>query len=464
MTKSKLNSFLEKAIQALRESKSVSQAANRLGLNERTLRKKFQKYSMHPPSHYIDDRNFDFLLSEEQKKAILSLYSSYHGSPKSVFKISTKLNIPKETVRKFLKENDLTHESLPVTTSEKKELTSDKLFQIVDELRDIRLVQSVQEKEYSLLKEESKKWRNFKKSVLDSILTTIVEHCKNYEPPKVQKFYKKCNDYSLIFPLQDFHWGKLSKKIDVGEKNEHNYDILKNAVKNAFDFLEDKVVKNGNPEIIYFTVGGDFLHIDSSKNTTTRGTPQDSESSFSHMIVSGVFEAINMVERLLLLSEKVKLIPTPGNHDKDTSVSLYCMVAFWFRNNPRVETLFGNISNACTFEDLKIQIKSRHYERYGNSLLCFSHGDGAAPKNMPLLIPQEARDLWADTKYTYFFVGHKHHKHVQDYYGVMQIQVPSIAGADRWHELNGFTSSNKGLTFYCVDKENGMFCEWFYNR
>jgi hypothetical protein len=46
----------------------------------------------------------------------------------------------------------------------------------------------------------------------------------------------------------------------------------------------------------------------------------------------------------------------------------------------------------------------------------------------------------------------------------MQIQVPSVAGADRWHELNGFTSSNKGLTFYCVDKESGMFCEWFYNR
>lgn len=467
--KKKFNNLIEKSLLTLKDSATVKEACVKLAVSERSLRRTFKKASLQSPAHYLNTKLLEESLTDEQKKLIIALYSDYAGKPKPISDISKKLNLPKEIIRNFIKENDLTHDGLPVTIKQKQNLTPEKLFSIVDELRDLNLSNNLEYKEKASLKEDAQKWRKFKNSILNSILPIFEKKVQNYNKQHEEKNEESLknsqnDEYALVIPLQDFHWGKLSKKIDVGPEHEHNFSILKKSLSDSVVFLQDKIEKNGKPEITYLTIGGDFLHVDSSKNETTKGTKQDSESTFSFMLVSGVFEMVNYIDKLILLSKKIKLIPTKGNHDSDSTISLYTMISFWYKDHPNVETYFGDLKNISEFEKLPIKIATRSYEKYGNTLLCFTHGHGARKNDMPLIIAQEARELWSQTKYVYFFQGHFHHKHIKDNQGVMQIQVPSIAGADSWHETNGYTTSNKALAFYCIDKQKGLFCEWNFNK
>ena len=68
---------------------------------------------------------------------------------------------------------------------------------------------------------------------------------------------------------------------------------------------------------------------------------------------------------------------------------------------------------------------------------------------------KEAPELWANTLYRAFFTGHLHSEVVRELVGGTHYQMPSLRGADRFHERNAYLA-DAALASYLVDKSRGV--------
>ena len=102
---------------------------------------------------------------------------------------------------------------------------------------------------------------------------------------------------------------------------------------------------------------------------------------------------------------------------------------------------------------------TRKYVHYGNNLLGFIHGDEA--KNLEELMACEQRELWGKCEHHVWFHGHLHHRKVLESKGCLIIQLPSLAGHDRYHARQGYTTSKAGLAAHLIDKQKGLIATYF---
>jgi hypothetical protein len=68
----------------------------------------------------------------------------------------------------------------------------------------------------------------------------------------------------------------------------------------------------------------------------------------------------------------------------------------------------------------------------------------------------EAAEAWGRARYRVAFGGHLHHQHVQEVNGITHYLMPSLAGSDRWHSRQGYTTATPGLCAYLVDEVEGV--------
>jgi hypothetical protein len=445
----KFNKFIEHAIKTLQDSGSVNDAAEKLGVSGRQLRREFSKYALFAPSYYLIDREFDIILTEEQKKLILSYYTGYGNSTKTIHKISLNLGVPQEVIKKFIKENELTHDSLPVTKEGKKGLTFDKYLDLVDEMRDLNLNQKLENYQKENLKVDALKWRKFKKHVLDDVMLAMKKYMPQYDVEKLELKPSKTK-YAAVLSLQDYHFNRLASIYDVNDDTSPEEQEIE--LFNGLTDLCSKIEGFGEAEKIFVTIGGDFVNSDNSKMTTTKGTAQDSFPSHTDSVVKAGLLYIKIIDFLRQYFKVIEFIPQKGNHDNDTTVSLYMFLSAWYKDNADIITNWD-----------KKNIRSRQYRVYGTTLLAFMHGDGGRAKDWPIIIANEAREMWGRTKHTVLITGHHHLRISQDLQGVQHNQVPSMASQDRWSYLNGY-QSEKGFTIILIDSENGYLAEIMSNH
>jgi hypothetical protein len=447
---------------------SVKEVETKMGLSDGSLRKAFKKALLPCPSYFINLSAEDFSINEEQKKNISYLYENYFGKSKTIKEISLELSLSEKKIKQFLKDNKITHSSFFKDINSLENV--DNLENEIQNLIELKIKKKLEDKKVQETKKNSESWVNWKVSFLDEFVNSV----KNLQHKKVSfKEIKKTEQakFCAVLPLQDFHWGKFSTYNEVG-KNENNYDLLKKRLEFTTNKFLNQLKNIGTCEVLYLTVGGDFFNIDTWNNTTTSGTPQDNQSSLSDMLLSGLMLMVSYINYIIEsgMFKQVFLVPTPGNHDKIQSISLYTMLNLYFMNNSLIESDFKNVFqnhkvslNVLDFKDISdnLNVQARQYVKYGNNLLVFHHGDGAKAEEMPVLIAQEARKFWGDTKYCAFFNGHYHTKFSKELNGVIQFQSSSLSGSDRWHYNKGYTTANKALNLFLFDKESGFFCELY---
>ena len=454
MTQKQNNKFediIEKSLLALKECDTIAEACEIIGISARSLQKKFESSSLRPPSFYLKDKNIEIAtLDENQKKMVISMYSDISGTGKTVAEISKKLKVSKDTIKNFIKDNNITHEGLPVTPQQKKSLTPEKLFEIVDELRDLDFVSKLEAREETSLREDAQKWRNWKKNTEEKVFNTLKEELNKYSVKKLQ--FQTINDFCAVLSLQDTHYGRLASKIETGEDT----DLEKQEAElfHCVNELISKVKPFGTPEVLYLTIGGDFLNSDNSKLETTKGTAQDSFPSHAHVQVKASILLVKLIDLLRQFFPQIHLINSNGNHDSDSGISLFLFVSAWFREQNDVISIFS--------ENSDLNVRKRQYRTYGDNLLAFSHGDTSTTADMPVVIANEASEMWGRTKHRLLFSGHYHHHISKDISGVQFIQVPSLAVEDRWGYGKGF-GPKKGAVIVLVDKQNGLMAEIFSN-
>lgn len=440
-------SNIEKIVQVLSTCSSMKDASKALNVNERTLRKWFKKFNLPHPSTFLDNKinNLiaDLELDESDKGLINKLYPDGLNKGLTVDELANKLNKPVNKVSKYIKESKITHSDSPVklTDFSQKKLNDD----IKDYINTV-LTKTTNEKITDSLRKDAEKWRNWKKNVQEPLFELLNKKVPQYKVEK-REFKESKSKFAAVLALQDYHYGRLSSILETFDATTpaEQEKLLFEALNDIFG----KIQGFGEADVCYITVGGDFTNSDNSKLETTKGTPQDSFPSHVALMVGSSFLLVRIVDFALQFFNKVKLIGTRGNHDSDTSVSQYLFLYAWYRNNERVET------NGLKFHP-------RQYTSYCNTLLAFMHGDGGKVKDWPIIIANEASELWGKTKHRVLIQGHYHHRINQDLSGIQRIQTPSMASEDRYSTLQGY-QSRKGLSIVLIDSERGYFAEIFAN-
>lgn len=278
----------------------------------------------------------------------------------------------------------------------------------------------------------------FKEEEKDDFAKNLIEELKEYSPkyPKIKR--EKVKDgHLLVIDPADIHIGKLCTAFESGE--DYNNQIAVQRVKEGVEGILNK--SNGfNIEKIMFVGGNDILHIDTPKRQTTSGTPQDTDGMWYNNFLIAKKLYVEILEMLITVAD-VHFVFNPSNHDYTNGFFLADVVKTHFRE-------CGNI----TFDT---SISHRKYYNYGLNLIGTTHGDGAKPQDLPLLMAQESKE-WSNTKHRYVYMHHVHHKTSKDFIGVTVESLRSPSGTDSWHHRNGYQHAPKAVEGFIHHPEHGQ--------
>lgn len=253
-----------------------------------------------------------------------------------------------------------------------------------------------------------------------------------------QKEYADENLLTVI-PLGDPHFGMFSWAQETGE----NFDLK----------IAEEVTRQAIASIVYRSpasaVGlllnlGDFFHADNSTNRTPRsGANLDVDGRFAKIATAGVRAMTDAVVLMLEKHDKVVVRNNIGNHDPHQAAMLSIALAARFHGNPRV--------------DVDVSPNPFWYYEWGNTLIGSTHGDGAKLNDLPLIMANDQKQMWANTIWRIWHVGHFHHNQRMTQKDLVGCEVEThrtLAGTDAWHHHSGYRSY-KDLKGIVYDREEG---------
>jgi hypothetical protein len=332
-----------------------------------------------------------------------------------------------------------THASDPFTDEEWEEGLSVELA-VADTLESHRraFYRKLQQEKNAATIEDAGKWRRFDESVLRPLLAAIEEHAPTYQAPRLE-LAPSARRFDAVVCVPDAHYGKSGWEDEVGAG--YDRETCKRLVLEKTAKILEMVTMHGTPERIITAVGNDWFHVDNYGGTTTSGTPQDLDGTPHQILWEGSELAIAQIDMLRQIAP-VDVYFVEGNHDRVLGWALLHSVYAWFRNDSNVR--------------IHRSAAPRQYAISGDTLLAFSHGDGAKFSDLPLLMATEARGAWGETQHRAFFTGHLHHEATKDVRGVLLHVMPSLSGNDRWHTHKGYVGSRRALAAYIVDHKEGV--------
>lgn len=276
----------------------------------------------------------------------------------------------------------------------------------------------------------------------DEFAQKLIEELKQYSPKFENKKYAKSKDsHLLVIDPADVHIGKLCESFETGE--DYNSEI---AVKRVLEGVNGILEKASSWSIdkIMLVGGNDILHIDTPKRTTTSGTSQDTCGMWYSNFLKSKQLYVDVIQTLLEVAP-VHFVFNPSNHDYTNGFFLADVVKTYFENH-----------NGFTCDT---SIAHRKYFTYGLNLIGTTHGDGAKPNDLPMLMAHEAKE-WSESKHRYIYTHHLHHKVSKDYMSVCVETLRSPSGTDSWHHRNGYQFAPKAIEGFLHHKEHGQVCRF----
>jgi predicted phosphodiesterase len=342
--------------------------------------------------------------------------------------------------KQYKRIHKITRSAIPVTGEQLMEV--DDQDGLIDEIiisRRHTLAADLAKEQHKRMSEDSKNWRTLMDDYVVH-MTTLSKAPKSV--PKI-KLTKPKNSYALVVCPTDFHWGKYGWADEVGET--YNFDEARKRLMEKTETLVSRI--STKPEKIYVGAGSDWFHVDNDAGQTTRGTPQDMCATPAEILITGCKLAREHID-LLRQVAPVEIVMMAGNHDRHTSLALMMYLSAAYEGINDVE--------------ITITANNRRYIEYGNTLLGFTHGDSMSRgSSLGSIMSVEARELWGTNEHKVWFHGHLHHQQMHEKDGCLIIQMPSLAGHDRYHARAGYTTSKAGLAAYLIDYKEGYIGSLF---
>ena len=412
-----------------------------MGVNKHQTMIRMKSYFDEKKDLYIIHVNNELTaVKGETHRAMKKAYSN-DGGALSVDKMAQQFGLAPSWLAEYIKSNNWTH-GMDIFTDEQIESNSEEEL-ITDLLRSKRqLVAKKASKKYwdSVRKNADKLvileevWANEFKEIISK---------ENLAPRKVTPIkLKKSKPYAVVLSPTDLHYGKGSWIDETGESytlEEARFRLL-DRTNNLISRLP------GKPEKMIIATGSDWFHVDNEAGTTTAGTPQDMSASPARILIDGCKLAREHIDMLRQVAP-IEVVFMRGNHDRHTALALMLYLDAVYEN--------------CKDVIITVSPKLRQYIKWGNNLLGFTHGDGVRGNDLPAVMATEERTAWGEQEHHVWFHGHLHHQRLLETSGVIIIQLPSLAGHDRYHYRKGFVLSRAGICAHLIDKELGLIGNLF---
>lgn len=269
-------------------------------------------------------------------------------------------------------------------------------------------------------------------------------------PIKIKKRKRKESTGKIaVLSIPDIHVGKFAWEPEVGEAydTKRAVEIYTKAVENLGGRIAEEKVDR-----IMYVVGNDLLHTDTTTSTTTKGTPQDTDTRWQYSFRRAK-ECIVSSAIALLDVANVDIVVQPGNHDRMMAWAMGEVLAAYFRNTSI------SVDNEPAY---------RKYKRYGSLLFGITHGDMVKQQALPAIMATEAPEDWGQTTWHEWFLGHFHRKKeflsvgFEDKMGVALSFLPSLTATDRWHYEMGYVGSKRSAEAHIYSKEGKKIQSLYY--
>lgn len=295
-------------------------------------------------------------------------------------------------------------------------------------------------------------WRvSFKEKVVpidaEKMLEVFIAHSAKHAPKRFSvEPTKRGGKYLYHINCPDAHFGRLSWGRETGGADsdlsiqETDYKgIVTKAMGQAPVDQIDRIM---------FLVGSDYFQTDTINDTTSAGTPQDTDSRWYKSFEVGCKVATDVIESLASRFH-VDVIVSSGNHDVMRSVYMGFYLQAFFRKHPNV-----TIDNSPT---------QRKYYTWGKNLLGLTHGSEEKITDLPMIMMREKQDIISQFKHLFWFIGHKHAEAVRTINGVSIFTVPSMAAPDAWTASKGYVGNQRGAQSFLLDKDEGLVAVYYQN-
>jgi hypothetical protein len=274
---------------------------------------------------------------------------------------------------------------------------------------------------------------------LDTIKSNFDSLQNKFSPIKIGKPNKHAK-YLYEINIADLHLGKFSCDYETGEllnseiAERRFFEIIKKECDNISQYGE-------YIEKILFVWTNDFFNSDGISQSTTGGTPQDTDMKWQKLYLTGVNMLIKAIDKLSTLAP-VKTFYIASNHSRQTDYYAICTLNAWFRNYPNVK--------------IDITPHTRHYERYGVNLIGFAHSYYEKKQNLPYLMSIECKEDWGKTSYREYHLAHYHSEKVEEKGGIIFRWLPSVTGTDTWSNDCGFIGAVRRSYSFVYDRDRGL--------
>lgn len=288
--------------------------------------------------------------------------------------------------------------------------------------------------------------RKSPKQIFNEYIEEVRESISNSFEWQTIKYEKNISNNLFVPSIFDLHLGKLA----WGEETGEDYDI--NIAQARFHTAMDDLINKSSGyrvEEILFPVGNDIYNSDKALpySQTTAGTPQMDDTRWQKMFKIGI-KLISEAAIKLSQIAPVKIKMVLSNHDFERVFYLGEVLSAVFANNPQIE-----VDNTP---------RVRKYYQYGKVLIGLAHGHNEKPTDLPLIMAQEATEMWSETWYREWLLGHLHHKYslmtqtARDYKGVNVRYLTSPSAPDAWHYNKAYIGSIKGAEGFIYNKDEGL--------
>lgn len=267
--------------------------------------------------------------------------------------------------------------------------------------------------------------------------------------PAVQRSRKK-KPFLFVPAIMDPHFGKLCWGRETGWEN-YDVDEARRLVLAAVADLIEQAQRYPVAQVL-FPLGNDYFHVDTGKNQTTAGTPQDVDGRWFRAYRKGREVAMEAIAAFREVAP-VRVMIIPGNHDAERSLTLgdALSVAFATQSGIEVDT----------------EPTLRKYHLHGRQLLGFEHGILKLNRLMGIM-QMEAREMWGQARYAEWLRGHLHKKTevtyvpVDEEHGIRVRGISSLTSPDYWHSSAGYVGSIRAAEGLLYHEELGYRGQFSY--
>jgi hypothetical protein len=375
-------------------------------------------------------------ITKEDLRKLKELYCD--DKPMTINQLCRHMNIPRRDFVLIKTAFNITHDDIPFIDEDITDENIEELVNTTLEKRKEKYFITLQQLEIVKLKKELDVFR--KKDYFLLKMQDLTKDFLNNTPTiKVEPLSQFTNMGSKLLgvPIMDLHLNKLAWNQETGE--DYDSKIASERFKFTIEQTKRKVMGK-EFERILFPIGNDFFNIDNPAKTTTGGTPQDSDSRWAKMFMTGV-ELLTWAITQLEEIAPVYAFLVPGNHDYTTSFYAICSVAMYFKDAKNII--------------IDTNPQSRKYVWFGNNLIGFTHMDKEGKRlegNMQI----EASEAWGQTKYREWLGGHLHSEQTREVNGIKIRNLSAPTAGDFWHTTSGYVGSIAETQIFTWDKLLGL--------